>query len=319
MDLKQLRTFVEVSETGSLSRASDKLRIAQSALSRQIRLMEAELGFDLFIRHGRGMLLTEAGRDLARRMSGLLLQLESAIEDARSHGDRIRGEVALGLMPTTSVVLAARLALRVSRELPDVRLRIVEGYAGHLVEWVQRGQIDLTLLYGPGTDYHLNVTELLYEELVVIGPAEAALDPEKPLTLAEMAALPLVIPSRPHGLRLVVDSAAERRGLSLKVAFEADSYRVLLDLVAAGVGYAVLPLSPLMAELAAKGLTHARIEGAPIQREIVLACQPVRSEAKAVQAVSDLILDEVAAMIADGSWPAYPSDPLRKRRAGRKG
>ncbi|MBV0893300.1 LysR family transcriptional regulator [Paracoccus sp. Z118] len=311
MDLKQLRTFVEVAETGSLSRASDKMRVAQSALSRHIRLMEAELGFSLFIRHGRGMQLTDAGRDLSQTMTGLLQQLEQAIEDARSHGDQVRGDVALGLMPTTSVVLASRLALRVRRKLPEVRLRIVEGYAGHLVEWLQRGQIDLTLLYGPGTDYHLKTTELLYEELMLIGPSGSHISNAGPISMAELCELPLVLPSRPHGLRVVVDNAAEKRDLNLKVAFEADSYRVLLELVAAGLGYAVLPLSCLEAELESKGLSHTRIDGSPIRREIVLACQPARSQARALGAVSDLILEEIARLVAEGIWAAYPAEPLR--------
>lgn len=313
MDLKQLRTFVEVSETGSLGRASDKLRIAQSALSRQIALMEAELGFELFVRHGRGMRLTEAGEKLAARMKGLLQELENAIEDARSQGGVIRGQVSIGLMPTTSVILARRLAMRVTQELPALRLRIVEGYAGHLVDWVQRGEIDMTLLYGPETDYHLLTTPLLYEELVVVGKAQSALRPGHPISMADLAKLPLVAPSRPHGLRLLVESAADKRGLELNISIEADSYRVILDLVEAGVGYAVLPPSSLQSELRNGALIQCPIEGAPIRREIILACQPIRSEAKAIRAVTDLLVDEVARMVADGSWPAYPASPLRNR------
>src|SRR3954447_25659803 len=165
MDLKQLRTFREVAEAGSLSRAADRLRLAQPALSRPIRLLEAEIGTALFARHGRGMQLTEAGQAFLDRIAGPVRQLERAAEDVRALAGAVSGQVALGMMPTLACVLAGPLARRVAAEQPAISLRIVEGYTGHLVEWVQRGVTDATLLYGPAEALHLRVTDLLIEEM----------------------------------------------------------------------------------------------------------------------------------------------------------
>src|SRR6476661_8254754 len=152
MDLKQLRTFRAVAELGSLSKAADRLRAAQPALSRHIKLLEHELRVELFVRNGRGMLLTSAGRMLLDRTTGLIRQIEQVSDDLKSANGNPSGRVILGLVPTVSAVLSGRFARRVINEFPDVSLRIVESYGGHLVEWLHRGEMDLAIIYGPAVD-----------------------------------------------------------------------------------------------------------------------------------------------------------------------
>ena len=147
MDLKQLRTFRAVAELGSLSKAADRLRAAQPALSLHIKLLEHELRVELFVRNGRGMLLTSAGRMLLDRTTGLIRQIEQVSDDLKSANGNPSGRVILGLVPTVSAVLSGRFARRVITEFPDVSLRIVESYGGHLVEWLHRGEMDLAIIY----------------------------------------------------------------------------------------------------------------------------------------------------------------------------
>src|SRR6201994_2665732 len=109
MDFRQLRTFSCVAELGSLSKASDTLRVAQPALSRQIKLLEHELRTELFIRNGRGMVLTDSGRLLLSRTAGIVRQLDQIRDDIQSSGGPPTGRVVLGLVPTVSCVLSARL------------------------------------------------------------------------------------------------------------------------------------------------------------------------------------------------------------------
>src|SRR6476659_933603 len=142
MDLKQLRTFRAVAELGSLSKAADRLRAAQPALSRHIKLLEHELRVELFVRNGRGMLLTSAGRMLLDRTTGLMRQLEQVRDDRPSANGNRSGGVSLGLVPTVSAGCAGRFARRVITDFPDISLRIVESYAGHLLEWLHRGEMD---------------------------------------------------------------------------------------------------------------------------------------------------------------------------------
>ena len=125
MDLRQLRTFSCVAELGSLSKASDTLRVAQPALSRQIKLLEHELRAELFTRNGRGMVLTEAGRLLLARTGGIVRQIDQIRDDIQSSGGPPSGRVVLGLVPTVSCVLSARLARRTVESFPGIRPRQV--------------------------------------------------------------------------------------------------------------------------------------------------------------------------------------------------
>jgi len=310
MDLKQLRTFIRVAEAGSLSRASDRMRLAQPALSRQIKMLETEIGTALFDRHARGMELTEAGRELLSRVSGLVRQLEQCIDDIGAMPTLVRGQVSLGLMPTASRILAGRIAERVSRELPDVFLRIVESYDGHLVEWLQRGEVDVTLLYGPASDLHLRTSELLYEDLVLVGPADSTLTADQAVKLQDVANLKLALPSKSHGLRSVLELAAAKAKVSLPVAFEGDSFSVLRDLVMRGLCYTILPRSALRFEEEAGGLKVAPIKPA-VTRQLILALPSNRSDTHATRAVVDVVIREMADMVLSGEWQAYPGNALR--------
>lgn len=310
MDLKQLRTFIRVAEAGSLSRASDRMRLAQPALSRQIKMLETEIGTPLFDRHARGMELTEAGRELLTRVSGLVRQLEQCIDDIGAMPTVVRGQVSLGLMPTVSRILAGRVAERVSNELPDVFLRIVESYDGHLVEWLQRGEVDVTLLYGPASDLHLRTSELLYEDLVLVGPPSSDLSPDRAIKLQDVVSLKLALPSKSHGLRSVLEIAAAKAKVSLPVAFEGDSFSVLRDLVMRGLCYTILPRSALHAEEEAGALKIAPIKPA-VTRQLILALPSNRSDTHATRAVVDVVIREMAAMVRAGEWLAYPGSALR--------
>jgi LysR family nitrogen assimilation transcriptional regulator len=305
MDIKQLRTFIRVAEVGSLSQASDRLRLAQPALSRQIRLLENELGVALFIRHGRGMKLTEAGRKLLESVGGPLRQLEQSFDELRSSAKRIEGRVSLGMTPTISFILAGRLAKRVAKELPGVSLRIVEGYGGYLVEWLQRNEIDATVIYGPASDLHLRVTELLFERLVLVGPRDCRLDIDTPVMFRTLANLQLVLPSRPHGLRSVVDNAAHKSKISLNIRFEADSFLVLKDLVQEGLGYTILPTSAFKKEQLESHFRIAPLIRPKVIRHIVMATRPDHVPTRATVAVSKLLLDETRALVRSKEWDAY--------------
>lgn len=310
MDLKQLRTFIRVAETGSLSKTSDRLRLAQPALSRQIGLLEAEIGRPLFVRHGRGMALTDAGQQLLDRVAGLVHQLEKSVDEVRSLSDLPTGHVALGMTPTVSALLAGRTAVRVATELPGVSLRIVEGYGGYLVDWLHRGEVDLALLYGPASDLHLRVTELLYEELALVGPHGAGLDAGGPVPVSRLGEYRLVLPSRSHGLRAVVEAACAKSRTALQVRFEADSYRVLTELVEAGLGFTILPRSAVPRGESAGRFSSARLGDPTVQRQVVLGLPSSRTDTRATAAVTALVLGEIAGLVASGSWQAHPAPPL---------
>jgi LysR family transcriptional regulator, nitrogen assimilation regulatory protein len=303
VNLQQLKSFVRIAELGSLSRASDRMRIAQPALSRQMKLLQQEMGVELFERHHRGMRLTEAGEELLRRVPGLMRQLDQAYADVRSFGGAVRGQVVLGVVPTVSYILAGKLAHRVATELPDVALRIVESYSGHLVEWLQRREVDVAIIYGPASSLHMMVEELLVEELVLIGPPNSNLRVDTPVSVAAFAKLPLVLPSRPHGLRMALESAAARADVKLSVRFEADSFRVLEDLVVRGLGYTALPLSAVSREVEQGKLSYAPLTQPKVTRQLVLGV-PDSTTSRATRMVIALIYEETALLVHKGAWRA---------------
>src|SRR6195952_1824721 len=254
MDLKQLRTFRAVAELGSLSKAADRLRSAQPALSRHIKLLEHELRVELFVRNGRGMLLTSAGRMLLDRTTGLIRQIEQVRDDLQSAKGSPSGGVILGLVPTVSAVFAGRFARRVITEFPDISLRIVESYGGHLVEWLHRGEMGLAILYGPATDLHLQVQSIGREDIVVVGPPGSGLNKRKQVDLKWLVKQKLILPSISHRLRGLLEKGGARQRRELQPPIEAASYRAQINLMEEGFGHTLLRPAAIRAELAAERL-----------------------------------------------------------------
>jgi LysR family nitrogen assimilation transcriptional regulator len=302
MDLRQLRTFSCVAELGSLSKASDTLRVAQPALSRQIKLLEHELRAELFTRNGRGMVLTEAGRLLLARTAGIVRQIDQIRDDLQSSGGRPSGRVVLGLVPTVSCVLSARLARRTVESFPGISLCIVESYSGHLMEWLHRGEMDLAVIYGPSSDLHLTVQSLGRDDIVAVGPRGSGLAQKKQIDIAWLLRQRLVLPSHSHGLRALIEHAAAKRKLKLDVQLEADSFRVLTSLVEEGLGYTLLPPSSVRHEVADARLETARISRPAPTRELTLASPLDHPGSKAITLITTLLRSEIRACRAEGLW-----------------
>jgi len=306
MDFKQLQIFTMVCETGSLCKASDRLWISQPALTRHIKLLEHEIGQALFIRTGRGMRLTEAGAELKARVSGLVEQLENAVDEVRASSSRPSGKVVLGIVPSINYLLASRIVVRAARELPDIRLCIVEGFSSTLIDWLHRGDADAIIIYGPGADLHLRVREMVYEELFLIAPASAQFDEEE-IPFSYLADRQLVLPRRPNGLRSQVEAAFEKAGVALRVKYEIDSFHVLKALVAAEVGCTILPFSALDQDKSLAKLKIIKLTKPNIMRQIVMALPSDRADTRATEAVVALVEDEVRRMVDCGEWKAIAS------------
>jgi len=302
MDLKQLRTFRAVAELGSLSKAADRLRTAQPALSRHIKLLEHELRVELFVRNGRGMLLTSAGRMLLDRTTGLVRQIEQVRDDLQSASGKPSGRVILGLVPTVSAVFSGRFARRVLTNFPDVSLRIVESYGGHLVEWLHRGEMDLAIIYGPAVDLHLQVQSIGREDIAAVGPPGSGLTRKKHVDLKWLVKQNLIVPSISHGLRALLEKAAAREKLTLNPMIEADSYRAQISLIEEGLGYTLLPPSAIRAELAAQRLEMAALVSPSISRELILASPTDHPASIATTTIAALILSEIEQLSKEGLW-----------------
>jgi LysR family nitrogen assimilation transcriptional regulator len=299
-DFRRLGYFVQIAELGSLTRAAERLRVAQPSLSRQMRLLEEELGVALFTRGPRGMKLTEAGETLRGRISGPLRLIGHALYEIRSlPGDTV-GAVTFGMPPTFMAAVGPRLAARVADEAPKISLHLVEGYSGHLLEWMKRAELDAALLYGP-TPSGLNATRILEDELVLV--ARAGILDEDDVPVERLGDLPLVLPSQTHGLRLAVESAAAKAGVALNVRFQADSFQLMMELVRKGAHVGVLPPSAVARLVASGELRTTRTKPA-LKRNVYLAMLSGAESPKAVLQVGQILRREVAEMVRQGFFEA---------------
>ena len=312
MDIRQLRTFATLAETGSLGKTADRLRVAQPALSRQIRLLEEDIGLPLFNRHSRGMQITEAGKELLVRVSGLIRQLDQALKEVRELKTAVSGAVAIGLIPSVSSILGGRLGQRVATELPGVSLRLVDGYARHLMEWLHDGELDAIVTYGPGANIHCQTFELLVEEMLLVGSDTSGLAAQSPIPFDAVANYPLVLPSRPHGLRAIADEAAAKAGITLNVRLEADTYSVLKEFAVSGSGFTILPASSVEKENRERLVSVASLAKPRLTRQLVLASPLGSVESRATRAVMTILKEEVCALIETGRWQAAPMGDLRR-------
>lgn len=291
-----------MAELGSLSRAAARLHIVQPALSRQIRLLEEELKVALFVRHGRGMVLTAAGETLRSRAGAILRQVEDARAELVQEAGVLRGHVVFGLPPTVGAILTTRLVERFLAAHPAVTLRAVHAFSGYLLDWLQNGGMDIAVAYGGSQAAGVRQSPLLRESLHVVTAAEGGEPLGNELRFAEVAQRRLVLPGLSHGLRRQVEQAAQRHGFNLSVAVEADDLLVLKDLALRGLGATILPLSAVHEEVAAGRLRAALIAAPHITRTLVLAEPLGRPTSSAAAQFGLMLRDEVTAMVRAGAW-----------------
>ncbi|HYP71885.1 MAG TPA: LysR substrate-binding domain-containing protein, partial [Variovorax sp.] len=220
MDLKQLEYFVRVAELGSFTRASIVIDVAQPALSRQVRQLEVELRQNLLTRNGRGVTLTEAGKLLLEHGRGILHQIERAKEDLGRLRGALAGQVAVGLPPSIAKRLAVPLTRAFRQQLPNASLSITEALSGAMQESVIAGRIDLALIHNPSPSTDIDSVVIFDEELFLVGPANA--EALGDVSLKDVAAMPLVIPTKANSIRMLVESELANIGHRPTIAMEID-------------------------------------------------------------------------------------------------
>ena len=246
MELRQLLYFLHVAESGSFTRAQHQLSVAQPALSRQIRSLEDELEQKLFQRNGRGAVLTEAGRQLLPYAQDIVRQVEAARRDVTGAGGNLSGECRVAWPAGTAALLTLPLVREFAREVPHGRLVLFELPSTAVLEWVAQGRVDFGLAQRAPEGPAYALTPLISERLHLIAPrtAEGRHDGE-PIAVRDISEYPLIVPSARQSGRVLIEAEMASAGAPMKVAWEVGSTAAILDLVQAGLGYAVLSLNAL--------------------------------------------------------------------------
>jgi DNA-binding transcriptional LysR family regulator len=302
MDFKQLRAFLTVSDTGNVTRAAELLNLVQPAVSRQLRLLEEDVGTELFDRQRHGMVLTDAGKALLVYARRAMLELDRARAEIGGSVDGIGGLVTVGLLPSTCDLISSPLVSAVAAKYPGIHMRIAMGYAGTLQQWLETGEIDAALLYGVERTPGVHARPLLEEALWVVGAPSANLRRQKPVPLASLAGKPLILPSGPHGIRTLVDHACAVSNVHLTIAVETNAMSVQKSLVLGGHGFTILPPVAFAEELARKRVSAAPLCDPRITRTIVLALPANRAVGQHVERAVELLVRCAKDAVEEGAW-----------------
>ncbi|GKQ55116.1 LysR family transcriptional regulator [Bradyrhizobium sp. Ce-3] len=296
MDIRQLQYFMLVSEHGGFSAAATSSGVGQPAISRQIKLLEEEVGTPLFLRHGRGIVLTGAGRRLLDHARAIVDRMERAKADLAEINNTMAGEIVLGLPASIGSTLTAPLLKRFMSGFPLVKLSVVEGLSGHLHEWLLRGDVDLAVVYLPRVSSELFSETLSSDQIYLVGSPETGVHADT-IDFEDVLGLPLILTSQLHALRREVDLLAKKRARQINVKCEVDSILSIKDLVAEGYGYALLPLRLVRPELDSGRLHSVRIVNPELTRNLLLAMSPRTKDTPLTRAVRK----EIKAIVADGA------------------
>lgn len=297
MDLKQLEYFQHVAELGSFTRAATYLSVVQPALSRQVRALETELGQNLFDRNGRGVILTEAGKRLLEHARGILTQVERARQDLEEHRAADAGHLILGLPPSLGRSITVPLVAEFRTRFPKATVSTVEGLSHYILEWLAVGRVDCGILYNAAPSPQLDLVPLCEEPLYLMSARNSAARKPTPIALADLANFPLVIPSRPHTMRMAVEHALASVGCKIQVALEIESISAIIELVGQGYGHAVLPMTAMHSSTWSESLVARPVANPKLSTSLWIATASQRPRSailrKAVQLIGDVVRREV--------------------------
>ena len=289
MNVRQLRYFVGVLESKSLSKASDFLHVAQPALGVQIRKLERELGVKLLHRHPRGVSPTEAGQRLAQHAATLLQQFDRVRQDLIDYMTTPCGHVVLCIGRTVPRNVATAIVERCRRTFPDIELTTIEN------RWLEdvnrkpaRSKGDLLVTFQPEHDLQSVAEPLIEEELVLVCSAEEQRLPCE-IQFHKVLERSLILRSKLHNLRRLIETAAGQIGHETKVFCEVESLETIKELVARGVADSILPLACVYDEVKRGNLKTAKIRDQKLRRILYI----LHSSSQSRSSATDLIRREI--------------------------
>jgi LysR family transcriptional regulator, transcription activator of glutamate synthase operon len=243
MELRQLRYAEAVARHRHFTHAAEELHVAQSALSHQVRRLEAELGTRLFARNSRSVTVTEAGEAVAARARGVLDQVDGLRHEVDELRGLVRGEVGVGATLPAGKIDVPRLLVRFSEAYPGIEVDLLEGTAGDMLANLAEDRIDAAFsLLAEEPPGEIAVEPLSEEEIVAAFPAGRGPDRER-VTAAELARHPLIMPRAGSAIKRAVDEFFARADKTLDVSLESGDPFLLRCLVSTGFGAALLPAS----------------------------------------------------------------------------
>jgi DNA-binding transcriptional LysR family regulator len=296
LSLQQIRCFCAAVELGSFTAAAEALRVSQPAVAEQIRKLEGSLGTDLFVRAGRGVVLTEAGRAFAEHAARSIRAVEDAADSVGELAALQSGTVALGIFGEPSAWRMDQLVTAFMRRHPDVSVRLVGRNSSAVVERIRRGELEAGVVLLPIDADKVDVRPIVRDEVLYVSADPART--RQPATIERLAATPLVFydaeSAEGDPIRRQLAERAQALGVRLQPRVEVELKDMALRLVAAGIGDTYLPSAYTHAPYYPAGLTTASFRPALYDTFAIIT----RPGARLSAGVRELLADVEAHMRA---------------------
>ncbi len=287
MELYQLRYFLEAARQRNFTRAAARLRLAQTALSEQIRNLEADLGAMLFVRGRRESTLTAAGEALATHAEVILEQAENARRAVQELVGLRGGRLVIGAIPSVSAGLLPKPVAAFRQRHPQVELVLAEGTSDTVADWVESGRVALGIVQLPSSGGRFEERLLLTEHFVLLAAADHRLAKQKAVNLASLSEEPFVCyKGRARDTAL---AACREAGFEPRITCESGELEAVHALVAAGLGLALLP--ELAAHRAAPDCALVKLRSPKVERRLAVLTRRGGKNSPAAAVFEELLFE----------------------------
>jgi DNA-binding transcriptional LysR family regulator len=267
MDLRQLEILQAIAETGSFTACGRKLNVSQSAISRQILLLEEELGEPLFLRVGRQVRMTPAAESLVQLGQRVFLDVRETVGAITDRTRELRGTLRLSGGMTVCLYVFPPLLKHLRRVHPHLDVRLTVATAGRSVQEIRGGRVDAGLLTLPVSESDLVTVPVLREELLLITTPAHALAKRRKVSSRDLAGLPFIHFEMGSGTRKVIDHFFASENIEPTVLMDTENVEIIKAMVKTGQGVGIVPYQAVAREVKAGQFFCARIEGHELVRE----------------------------------------------------
>jgi DNA-binding transcriptional LysR family regulator len=267
MDLRQLEILQAIAETGSFTACGRKLNVSQSAISRQILLLEEELGEPLFLRVGRQVRMTPAAESLVQLGQRVFLDVRETVGAITDRTRELRGTLRLSGGMTVCLYVFPPLLKHLRRVHPHLDVRLTVATAGRSVQEIRGGRVDAGLLTLPVVESDLITVPVLREELLLITTPTHALAKRRKVSPRDLSGLPFILFEMGSGTRRVIDHFFASENIEPTVLMDTENVEIIKAMVKTGQGVGIVPYQAVAREVKAGQFFCARIEGHELVRE----------------------------------------------------
>jgi DNA-binding transcriptional LysR family regulator len=267
MDLRQLEILQAIAETGSFTACGRKLHVSQSAISRQIALLEEELGEPLFLRVGRQVRMTPAAEALVQLGQRVFQDVRDTVANVTDRTRELRGTLRLSGGMTVCLYIFPTLVKQLRRDHPKLDVRMMVAMAGRSVEEIRAGHVDAGLLTLPVEEADLVTLPVLREELLLVTMPGHPLAKRKKVTPQDVAGEPFVLFEAGSGTRRVIDRFFLSENIEPNVVMETENVEIIKAMVKTGLGIGIVPYIAVAREVRARQFFMTRIDGHELSRE----------------------------------------------------